>query len=133
MNWRDALKIHPAAELFPRMSPDELRALGEDIKKNGLTSPITVCMDLPTDRASVQLVEGRNRLDAMELVGIKFKLKWRKPGIWILLAEGLESTRCNEVCSDEALAYIISANIRRRHLSTEDKDRLIVQLLKADP
>jgi hypothetical protein len=35
-SWRDVQPIHPAAELFPLMAPDELRALGEDIKKNGL-------------------------------------------------------------------------------------------------
>ena len=40
--WRDVLSIHPACELFPPMSPDELRALGEDIKTNGLTSPIAL-------------------------------------------------------------------------------------------
>jgi hypothetical protein len=33
--WRDVLPIHPAAELFPLMAPDELRALGADIKKSG--------------------------------------------------------------------------------------------------
>jgi hypothetical protein len=42
MNWRDVLPIHPGAELFPRMSQDELRALGEDIKERGLHIPITV-------------------------------------------------------------------------------------------
>src|SRR5262249_41931683 len=85
-SWRDAIPIHPAAELFPLMSCDELRALGEDIKVNGLTSPIAVTMASQTDKASVQLVDGRNRLDAMELVGIKFRLKWHKqPGIWCLL------------------------------------------------
>ena len=26
-------QVHPAADLFPMMSPDELKALGEDIKK----------------------------------------------------------------------------------------------------
>ena len=26
-SWRDVLKIHPAAELFPRMSDDELGEL----------------------------------------------------------------------------------------------------------
>ena len=30
-SWRDILPIHPAAALFPRMSRDELRELGEDI------------------------------------------------------------------------------------------------------
>jgi hypothetical protein len=40
--WRSILPIHPAAELFPPMSADELKALGEDIIKNGLTSPIVL-------------------------------------------------------------------------------------------
>jgi hypothetical protein len=26
-NWRDHLKVHPAAELFPPLLPDELKAL----------------------------------------------------------------------------------------------------------
>ena len=41
-SWRNVLPIHPAAELFPRMSNDDLRAIGEDIKANGLTSPIAI-------------------------------------------------------------------------------------------
>jgi hypothetical protein len=43
MGWRDIIKIHPAAEQFPPMSTDELKALGEDIKQNGMTAPITLC------------------------------------------------------------------------------------------
>jgi hypothetical protein len=35
--------------------------------------------------------------------------------------------------SVDPYAYVVSANIRRRHLSTADKDRVIVRLLKADP
>jgi hypothetical protein len=38
-SWRDVLKVHPVCELFLLMSPDELRALGDDIEKNGLKSP----------------------------------------------------------------------------------------------
>jgi hypothetical protein len=30
-------QVHPAAEVFPMMSDDELAKLGEDIKANGLT------------------------------------------------------------------------------------------------
>ena len=33
MAWRDQIKPHPAASLFPLLSPDELQELSEDIKK----------------------------------------------------------------------------------------------------
>ena len=32
-SWRDVLPVHAAADLFPLMSEDELRELGDDIKK----------------------------------------------------------------------------------------------------
>jgi hypothetical protein len=134
-SWRDGLPIHPAVELFSPMSPAELKALGEDIRQQArLTHPIALCMDSPGDKASVRLVDGRNRLDALEQAGIKFELKWRKQtGIWVLLAEGLEPSRCDDVCSDEVLTYVISANLRRRHLTARKKRELIANLIKADP
>jgi hypothetical protein len=67
-SWRDVLPIHPAAELFPLMSSDELRELGEDIRANKLQFPIATWFD---PEAKVELLtDGRNRLDAMELVGL---------------------------------------------------------------
>jgi hypothetical protein len=41
-SWREQIKVHPAADLFPMMSNDELKALGEDIKENGLKTNIAV-------------------------------------------------------------------------------------------
>jgi hypothetical protein len=64
--WRDSLLIHPAAELFPPMSPDELRALGEDIKKHGLRSQIVLWRADPKGQA--QLLDGRSRLDGIQIV-----------------------------------------------------------------
>jgi ParB/Sulfiredoxin domain len=64
-SWRDILPIHPAAELFPLMSPDELRALAEDIKANGLVTPVVLWRD---DEGKLILLDGRNRLDAIEMV-----------------------------------------------------------------
>ena len=67
-SWRDRIKVHPAADLFPMMSPDELKTLGEDIAKHGLQSRIAV---LCTGN-DVLLLDGRNRMDAMEAAGLAF-------------------------------------------------------------
>src|SRR5262245_25033423 len=68
MGWRDVYKVHPAADVFPMLPEDELRKLGEDIKVNGLAEPIVLWSS--RDRSEVFLIDGRNRLAAMELVGM---------------------------------------------------------------
>jgi hypothetical protein len=129
-SWRDVLPIHPAANLFPLMSPDELRALGDDIVKNGLTSPIVLWCAHPKGQA--QLLDGRNRLDAIELA-TGSPAEVGAPSI----TAGKGFLALNKVVvldkSVDPYAYVISANIRRRHLSIEDKGRLIVKVLQADP
>ena len=60
-DWRSVIKVHPAADLFPMMSPEELRALGEDIKMNGLKVPPETWLD---EGGTEWLIDGRNRLDA---------------------------------------------------------------------
>jgi hypothetical protein len=44
-DWRSRIKVHPAADLFPMMSPEELRELGEDIKANGAKTQIATWVD----------------------------------------------------------------------------------------
>ena len=78
-SWRDVLPIHPAAELFPLMSEPELRELGEDIQANGLQAPIVLYKG--------KLLDGRNRLDAMELVGIKFEIGGHGPNYLYLKSD----------------------------------------------
>jgi hypothetical protein len=141
--WRDVLPIHPAAELFPHMSPDELRELGEDIKNNGQHVPITVWKE--QKHFPPQLLDGRSRLDALEAVGFAIEVENvgtdADPAIRLWEQRSPKHMRTPieivEVRGDrpggDPYAYVISANIRRRHLSIDDKDRLIVQLLKADP
>jgi hypothetical protein len=72
-SWRDVLDVHPFANAFRLMSHDELLALGKSIRANGLQSKIGIlCPPFsgkPVDRKS-QVLDGRNRLDAMELVGL---------------------------------------------------------------
>src|SRR6476646_7445682 len=42
MGWRDEYKVHPAADVFPMMSDEELDALAKDIEENGLREPIKI-------------------------------------------------------------------------------------------
>jgi hypothetical protein len=63
------IRVHPAADLFPMMTADELMVLGDDIKKNGLHVPV-ILWQAEKD-ALPMLLDGRNRLDASEAVGLR--------------------------------------------------------------
>jgi ParB-like chromosome segregation protein Spo0J len=147
-NWRHDLSVHPAADLFPLMSEAELRELGEDIKKNGLQSPIIVMSGrIDDDGEEIQqwyLLDGRNRLDAMALVGIK--LEFTSVGLIVTNDVTLVSQKddrfgrevgayhaSREVETDDPYSYVVSANLHRRHLTLEQKRELIAKLLKAKP
>jgi hypothetical protein len=131
-SWREVLKIHPAAELFPLMGADELRALGEDIKANGLRHQIVTWKEKSKDTSSVDcvLLDGRNRLDAMEAVGIEVV---RDGHLCDCGDAGVLRWRVTQISCDDPYAYVISANIHRRHLTTAQKGELIGTLLKARP
>ena len=127
-SWRDTLPIHPAAELFPRMSEAELAALGKDIRKHGLTSSIAVWSD---GKSPEQLLDGRSRLDAIEIeIGPAIV---SPPSVMA----GKDFLAVNKVIvldrSVDPYAFVISANIRRRHLTVEQKHELIAKLIETDP
>ena len=83
--------VHPVAAFFPMLPDDELQALAEDIRANGLMHPIVL-------NAAGVLLDGRNRLSACKLAGVE-------PHAIVLPEE-----------TDE-VAFIISANVARRHLT----------------
>jgi hypothetical protein len=134
-SWRDHLPVHPAAELFPLMSELELRALGEDIKKNGLLSPIIIDDE--------KLVDGRNRLDAIALLGMEFEFIRAKRGPDKGKIVGIESYDFSTPLSGAVRPlfefwanpydFVIGTNLHRRHLTSEQKRELIVKVLKAKP
>src|SRR5262249_43093276 len=79
------------------------------------------------------------RLDAMERVGIAFKLL-RYRGEWQIeikdedLVWDLPNVFGTRIVRDvDPYAYVVSANIQRRHLTSEQKRDLIAKLLKAKP
>jgi hypothetical protein len=144
MSWRDHLAVHPAADLFPKLHEGDLVALGEDIKRNGLSSPVAIQIK---KNGEPVLLDGRNRLDAMERIGLRVRLEKGNGnvGAWKLLAEeqldgkwvgtSLAPTMgvTVVVLTTDPVAYITSINIHRRHLLPEVKRDLIAELLRENP
>ncbi|HYZ42060.1 MAG TPA: ParB N-terminal domain-containing protein [Stellaceae bacterium] len=140
-SWRDVLQIHPAAELWPTMSPDELRVLGEDIKKNGMQVPISI---LHAGK-HYMLLDGRNRLDAMEIVGLDVVALyedavtvWPKPKIpelRLVYVQAPNSGSHSLLASITAdpYDYVVSVNEHRRHLTAAQRGEVAEKLLKARP
>ena len=121
MSWRDYLKIHPACELFPPLPPDELRELGNDIKKNRLQERAKVMRQ----GDKFVLLDGRSRLDAIEAVGLPIKV----------FEGSTPNKKFFEVVEDvgDPYDYVWSLNFHRRHLTDEQKRDVIAKLLKAKP
>lgn len=89
------MKFHPTAEIFPLMSDAELDALAEDIKTHGQQEVICLHQD-------GSILDGRNRWLACERAGVEpLTKKWH----------GIGST----------LAFVISENLHRRHLSESQR------------
>ena len=156
-SWRGTLRIHPACELIPPMSADEVRDLGENILKNGLISPIALW--LASKNAQAQLLDGRSRLDALELaLGRPVRVTsrtFRGRTTWSLEADddaGKSVPVCNLIGEEgfpfgtklefdiaildsdtDPYEYVKSANIHRRHLTAEKKREAIANLIKATP
>jgi molybdenum-dependent DNA-binding transcriptional regulator ModE len=100
------LPAHPAAELFQLLPDDELRAMAEDIKKKGLDQPIVL--------HEGKVLDGRNRLAACKLAGVEPRfVDWDGKGT--------------------PLDYVVSANLHRRHLTAEQRRKVIEAVLEDDP
>lgn len=130
-SWRDLVKVHPAADLFPMMGELELAALALDIEKHGMqTLPVFL---------GDQLLDGRNRIAALDLIGgLRFTraksgsatqyfhvLRWAKHDKGVGIVPLPDDT--------DPYVYVVSANIQRRHLTGDQKRDLIAALLRANP
>lgn len=94
-------KVHPVAELFPMMSDEEYEGLKEDIKANGQQEPVCYWRN--------ELIDGRNRLQACQELGIK--VEW-----WELSHDA------------DPIPFIFSKNLHRRHLATGQRAMLAAEL-----
>src|SRR5262245_36867601 len=94
------MEVHPAAEIFPMLDDEELDELAADIKANGLVHPIVVKDGL--------LVDGRNRREGCKRAGVE--------------------PRTEELNGMDPVAYILSSNIARRHMTKGQRAMAVAKL-----
>jgi hypothetical protein len=111
-SWRDIIKIHPAAAAFPMMPEAELRTLGEDIRDNGMHNEVVLWGSAPQ-----ALLDGRNRLDAMELVGLQ-----THDGVVLTVTTRIETSK------EDPVALVVSLNLKRRHLDESQRAMVAAKL-----
>jgi hypothetical protein len=97
------------------MSEPELLELGQDILKRGLLEGIALF--------DGQLLDGRNRLDAMEKANVRLVVDGQ-------LDRNIPHRNVNGC---DPFAYVLSKNIHRRHLTNEQRLELISKLVTATP
>jgi ParB-like chromosome segregation protein Spo0J len=101
-------EFHPLANVFPLLEGGEFNTMIEDIKAHGLNELIVLYEG--------KILDGRNRYRACISAGVEPRYREMDFSSYA-----------------EAAAYVISANIHRRHLTAEQRRDLIEKLLKADP
>jgi len=87
------METHPLADLFPPMTTEEMAALVEDIKANGLAQSIV------THEGAI--LDGRHRYQACLQAGVE--------------------PQFTEFHGGDALAFVLSANLNRRHLTVAQR------------
>ena len=143
-SWRDVIKVHPAADLFPMMSPDELKTLGEDIRANGFAHQ---CVFWTPDsdyrkwseaeclrrfkRGEFYLLDGRNRVAALASLGYLDGWPDRDWPPWPPAHDAYDPITLGP--DTDPYRFILSANLHRRHLTAAQKQNLIAAELKAQP
>jgi ParB-like chromosome segregation protein Spo0J len=104
-----AYAFHPLADIFPLMEGDEFEQLVADIKAHGQHARIVL--------KDGMILDGRNRYLAC-------------------LAAGIEPMFACKAYSDQITdpaIYVVSANIRRRHLNREQRGELIIKIIASAP
>lgn len=97
----DEIESHPAAAVFPELEGCEFQQLVDDISAHGLIEPIVLC--------DGKILDGRNRLRACIEASIEPIFTHYR--------------------GDSPTGYVISKNIRRRHLTADQRAAFAAELL----
>ncbi len=110
---------HPLSAAFGDMPADEFDALVGDIKRNGQISDIVKAAD-------GSILDGWHRYRACIEAGITPRIE---PFSFIIepAAEGVGGHTMTEA------EFVVAQNAHRRHLTAEQRRRIVAELLKADP
>jgi hypothetical protein len=90
------LKSHNLANIFPMLDKDEAKSLADDISEHGLREPIVLLEG--------RILDGRNRYAACIEAGVE--------------------PRFTKYTGDNPFAYVVSVNLKRRHL--DESQRAVV-------
>lgn len=100
----DALEFHPLANIFPLLEDEEFENLVTDIRRNGQREPIVLTPD-------GRILDGRNCYLACRAAKLK---------PWFVTTEELP---------EKWRSFVISKNIRRRHLTPSQLATVAVELV----
>jgi ParB-like chromosome segregation protein Spo0J len=98
-------EVHRFAKLFDALDGDELKALAADIRARGLQERIKLWQE--------QIIDGQNRYAACKLAGVK-------PSFTIMKFRN----------DAEALDFVTSCNLKRRHLTFEQRAFIAAEIAK---
>lgn len=93
---------HPIAAIFPLMPKKDLAELAADIKQHGCLAPITLYEG--------KILDGRNRYRACKEADVEPKFR--------------------EFATGDALTFVLSTNLHRRHLTVSQRAMIAAQLVK---
>lgn len=94
------LQAHPLAELFPMMDDESFKEFAKDIETTGQREPIVL--------HEGKILDGRNRFKACTAIGVNPKFE--------------------EYSGTDPLGFVISLNLRRRHLTESQRAMVAAKL-----